>query len=105
MSDAAPPRNDKACGQCDHFDPVLRGKKPTQWGWRAIKSVYPFNDSPGQVTPGGVKRVLNVDEPAKPKIVTVKGLEPHCALYKIKTKKPDKADLIAAALKPAKPTP
>jgi hypothetical protein len=98
MSDGVKPRNSAECGQCDHFDPVLRGTKRTNWGWCAIKSIYPFNDSPGQVTPGGVKRVLGRDEPAEPKIVELKGIEPHCTLYKIKTKKPDKAALMAQAL-------
>lgn len=97
-NDAPPPRNPNPCGQCDHFDPVLRGTKPTRWGWCTPKSLYPYSDSPGQVTPASAQRVPHPDMPAEPKIVQVLGNEPHCGLYKIKTKKPTKQELLAAAV-------
>ena len=63
MSNALP------CGQCAHYDPLLgSNEKDTEMGWCAKRSVYPFQEGPGQVFPTGVLRV-NQGELAHPFIV------------------------------------
>ena len=62
--------NDKPCGECQHFDVIIRGKRETKHGWCAKKSKYPAKEGPGQVFPEGVERVGN-GELAQPVIVGV----------------------------------
>ncbi len=94
--------NKNMCGECDHFDPVIRGMKETQWGWCSKKSVYPHKDAPGQVSPKGVARVENPEDLAKPHMVQKKDVKKGCTLYTIKKKKPTKAELLKAATTPKK---
>lgn len=89
--------NDKKCSDCDAFDPILHGMKETKMGWCAKRSIYPFMDSVGQVTPPGVKRVENATDPAQPYIVEASGIKQDCNLYAIKKKKKSKAELLAEA--------
>lgn len=90
--------NTKTCGDCEHYDPILRGTRPTPRGWCAKKSVYPYMDSPGQVTPQGVQRVPNPEDPAKPVIVEQRQVKADCTLFTVRRSKMSKADLIAKAL-------
>lgn len=94
--------NTKTCGTCDHFDPVVRGMKETQWGWCVKKSVYPKHDSAGQVTPPNAVRADHADDLAKPFMVQKVTVRPECVLYAITKKKPTKADLLKAAMTPKK---
>ncbi len=90
--------NDKKCSDCDAYDPILHGMKGTKSGWCVKRSLYPYMDSAGQVTPPDAKRVENPEDPAKPYIVQGSGIKQDCNLYTIKKKKPEKKDLLAAAM-------
>jgi hypothetical protein len=88
------------CGGCEHFDPVIRGTKPTPWGWCVKNSTYPAKEGPGQVFPPGVKRVTGAERPA-PHIVRKEQIVPNCTLYLIRTAKPTKQELMAKLLSDA----
>lgn len=90
--------NTKSCGTCEHYDPILRGMKSTANGWCVKKSVYPHQDSPGQVTPPSAIRVSSPEEPAKPCIVQGAGIQAGCTLYMIRRNKSSKQDLLAQAM-------
>lgn len=90
--------NDKKCSDCDAYDPILHGMKETRMGWCVKRSLYPYMDSAGQVTPPGAQRVTRAEDPAKPYIVEKDGIKQDCNLYTIKKKKPEKKDLLAAAM-------
>lgn len=90
--------NNKPCETCDHYDPILRGTKPTTMGWCARRSLYPYADSPGQVTPPNAQRVANPEDPARPIIVQAKQIVPACQTYVPKRAKLTKADMLAAAV-------
>lgn len=86
--------NEKPCDDCQHFDPVIRGKKPTNWGWCAKKSVYPKKQGPGQIFPMGVKRVANGADPAQPYMVKKGKVVTNCVEYRLRLPGPSKQDLI-----------
>jgi hypothetical protein len=88
--------NENPCKTCDYFDPVIRARKETSWGWCAKKSVYPHKEGPGQVFPAGVKRVDNPQDLAKPKIVQRTQVVKECTFHKPRKNKPNKADLLKA---------
>lgn len=90
---------DQPCNTCAHYDPILRGTKPTRLGWCVKKSVYPHTDSPGQVTPANAQRAANPDDLAKPHLVEGTGVQKACMLYTPKQNKPTKADLLSKATK------
>ena len=94
--------NDKPCQLCDHYDPILRGVKPTSMGWCARRSLYPYMDSPGQVTPTNARRVANPEDPAQPVIVNADQVVPACQTYAPRRQKVSKEALLAAALNPGK---
>lgn len=91
--------NDKPCTSCDYFDPILKGKQSkrveTVWGWCAKKSVYPYQEGPGQKFPEGVTRL---SEPglAKPVIVKVGQVIEHCRDFKARRVKQSKIALLEA---------
>jgi hypothetical protein len=61
--------NETPCGRCHFYDPLLGSDwKDTGMGWCAKRSVYPFQEGPGQVFPPGAERVP-AGELAKPFIV------------------------------------
>lgn len=86
--------NDKPCNTCDFFDPIIRARKETIWGWCAKKSIYPYKEGPGQVFPAKVNRVDSPDKRAKPKIVRQNQIVTGCPYYKPRKNKPNKADLL-----------
>lgn len=90
--------NNNPCETCDHYDPILRGTKPTTMGWCARRSLYPYADSPGQVTPPGARRVANPEDPAVPVIVQAKQVVSACQTHVPKRAKLTKADMISAAM-------
>lgn len=90
--------NTKPCSECEHYDPILRGAQETRMGWCVKKSLYPYRDSPGQVTPAKAQRVNDPDAPAEPHIVSAAGVVPGCTEFAPKKQKPSKADLMAKAL-------
>lgn len=90
--------NDKKCSDCDAYDPILHGMKETRSGWCVKRSLYPFQDSKGQITPAGAQRVTDPTAPAQPYIVAGAGIKQDCTLFTIKKKRPDKKDLLAAAM-------
>lgn len=67
-----------ACSTCAHYDPILKGQKPTTQGWCVKKSLYPAVDSPGQVTPPGARRVAAGTDLAEPYIVAATAVKPGC---------------------------
>lgn len=91
---------DKPCGDCKHFDPILRGTKPTSRGWCALKSIYPFRDAMGQVAPAGAKRAAREDLPAVPVLVRREAPHPSCNDFRPQGPR-DAASLLAAAGKKA----
>lgn len=76
--------SDKPCNQCQHYDPILKGKgKPGRHGRCAVKSTYPALEQRGQVFPLGVKR----EAPgalAKPYIVMGSTVNVPCLLFRAK---------------------
>ncbi len=94
--------NTNPCGTCDHFDPVVRGMKETQWGWCVKRSIYPKHDSRGQVTPANAVRADSAEDLAQPHMVQKTEIRSDCVLYTIAKKKPTKADLLKAAMSPKK---
>jgi hypothetical protein len=87
------PLNKNKCDQCEHFDPVLRGTKPTPWGWCAKRSIYPVQEGPGQVFPVGVMRA----EPgslAEPYMVRRGQVIDNCTTFLIRRVRSSKAELI-----------
>ena len=85
--------NNKNCGACNNFDPVLRGTKDTSWGWCASKSEYPATEGPGQIFPLGVKRV-EAGVPAKPFIVKKNQVVTNCTVFLAKKAQLSKQDLV-----------
>jgi hypothetical protein len=62
--------NTVKCKECKNYDVIRSGQTKTpRHGWCSVKSVYPFQEGPGQVFPEGVKRVAEATMPAKPEIV------------------------------------
>lgn len=72
--------SDRPCATCHHYDPIVRGVKPTKLGWCVKLSLYPAEDSPGQLTPANAKRVAP-GEPAKPYLVKGALPKPGCVHY------------------------
>jgi hypothetical protein len=61
--------NQTPCGRCCFYDPLIGSNaKDTKMGWCVKRSVYPFQEGPGQVFPPGVARVAE-SELARPFIV------------------------------------
>jgi len=89
---------DKPCSTCEHFDPILRGTKDTRLAWCAKRSLYPYKDSPGQVTPPQAQRVGSPQDPAQPFLVRRDETRAECALYMPRKSKLNKAELMAKAL-------
>lgn len=85
--------NDKPCGECQHFDVIIRGKRETKHGWCAKKSKYPAKEGPGQVFPEGVERVGN-GELAQPVIVGVAEVASRCANHRARNSGVTKRDLV-----------
>jgi len=86
--------NTKTCDTCEHFDPLLRGRRDTKWAWCAKKSVYPMVEGPGQLFPIGVKRVTEATTPARPKIVQVGQVVANCTVHQERKPKPTKQALL-----------
>lgn len=89
--------NTLPCSGCKHYDPILKGMKPTPRGWCVKKSLYPHRDSPGQQTPEGAQRVGPDELLAKPYIVEGKGVQKACTTYTPMPPARTKAGLQAAA--------
>lgn len=87
--------NTKRCSECEHYDPVLRGMKPTKYGWCVKRSLYPYADSQGQITPSHATRVARPEDPAKPHLVEGNAVVAHCTLFQIRRAKPTKAELMS----------
>jgi hypothetical protein len=82
--------NDTPCGRCAFYDPLLgSGGKDTEMGWCAKRSVYPFQEGPGQVFPLGVERVAS-KALAKPFIVKKGQVVSACPFVR-----PTNEDLVA----------
>lgn len=73
--------NTLPCSSCKHYDPILKGVKPTPRGWCVKKSLYPARDTPGQVTPEGAQRVGPDETLAKPYIVDAKSVQAACTTH------------------------
>lgn len=92
--------NAKPCGNCTHYDSILKGKNgagtvETKRG-RCIKfSTYPYQEGPGQKFPQNAVRVKN---PADLAVVVVREktqIVPGCAHWAQKKETPTKAGLRA----------
>lgn len=90
--------NDKPCGTCQNFDPVLRGTnkghRPTIWGWCAKRSVYPYAEGPGQKFPAGVRQVQSPEMRAEPFMVKVVEVQGNCTDHAPRMPGLSKADLL-----------
>ena len=77
--------NDKPCKSCKNFDRIVFGddSKKTSQGWCAAKSIYHYQEQPGQVFPVGVKRAAP-GELATPVIVKAGEVITNCIDYKPK---------------------
>ena len=72
--------NKVKCKDCRHYDTIRSGQtKNPQHGWCAVRSIYPFKESVGQVFPPGVRKQPSEDIPAKPEIVTGAGIVANCS--------------------------
>jgi hypothetical protein len=89
--------NTLPCSGCKHYDPILKGMKPTPRGWCVKKSLYPHRDTPGQVTPDGARRVGPDETLAKPYIVDAASVQTACTTYVAKPPAKTKAGLQALA--------
>lgn len=89
--------NANPCKTCEHYDPILRGMKETAQGWCVKRSLYPYRDSPGQVTPANAQRVANPNDPASPHLVEGAGVRSDCLLFQARKPRVSKADLMAQA--------
>ncbi len=89
--------NTSKCGTCENFDQVIRGIKPTTWGWCVKKSTYPYKEGPGQVFPTGAIRA-EPGEHAQPCIVRKTEVMTNCTLYTIRQTKANKQELVAKLL-------
>ena len=87
--------NDKPCDTCQHYDLIIRGKKPTKRAWCAKKSLYPHKEGPGQIFPAGVKRASKESNVALPVIVCKGEVRNNCTEYAVRPPGRTKADLIA----------
>lgn len=91
--------NDKECGTCNHYDPIMRGKtaqggvRETNWAWCAKKSAYPAQEGPGQKFPEEVTRVA-AGQLAKPFIVRRLQVVTNCCEYAPRGNKLSKSDLL-----------
>lgn len=93
---------EKPCNQCQHYDPIIRGKdKQGKHGRCAAKSTYPATEQKGQVFPPGVARAPD-GELCKPVIVIGTEIVATCDLFKIK---PTVKPIPRGAPKPLPPNP
>lgn len=90
--------NDKPCGDCKFYDPIMKGNpkgghKETARGWCSKHSKYPHTEGPGQRFPEGVARV-GEGELAQPKVVQSVEVVHNCKTHSKAALKQSKADLI-----------
>lgn len=73
--------NDKACGDCANYDPMLSRGQQTGMGRCVAKSTYPAQAQKGQIFPLDAKRAAP-GELAKPVIVRLKVVEANCGFFR-----------------------
>lgn len=79
--------NNRSCGDCANYDPMLSRGKETGMGRCVAKSTYPATEQKGQVFPPGVKRATP-GSLADIKVVRLAVIESNCGDFKAKPSRP-----------------
>ena len=80
--------NHSPCGECEFYDPILRGLRETKLAWCSKKSVYPQRRDSHTLPPPAHAKVA---AHAKPVIVSRDHVEESCTQFVQLTHKRDKA--------------
>lgn len=75
--------NQRPCSECTRFSAIsiAGGRRHARHGWCTLKSVYPYDEKPGEVIPEGVRRAAPGERP-KPHIVVGHEVQKSCTDFR-----------------------